>query len=65
MSDDPNRYDWIVEWLTEQGYTQEERDQVLEHVRQYDRNVQHDSVMDSIADGSLDLRKMVDEVLGK
>ena len=53
----------LIEWLQEQGYGAEEIDKILNQVRQYDVETMHDSIMDSIAEGKIDLTKIIEEAL--
>jgi len=55
----------LVEMLRSQGYSEEEVEKVLAHIRRYERETQTDSVMDSIAKGSFDLASIIKEALGK
>ena len=53
----------LIAWLDQQGHSPEEIDKILERVRQYDREMNVDSVMESIANGSLNLQAIIDEAL--
>ncbi len=55
----------LVAWLQQKGHSPEEIDKILERLSQYDREMNVDSVMDSIAHGSFDLQSIIDEALGK
>jgi hypothetical protein len=54
----------VVEWLKRKGHSQEEIEKILKRLRQYDRETNVDSVMDSIAAGTFNLQQIVDEALG-
>ena len=54
----------VVEWLQRKGHSQEEIEKIMKRLRQYDRETNVDSVMDSIAAGTFNLQKIVDEALG-
>ena len=55
----------VIEWLKRKGHSQEEIDKIMKKLRQYDRETNVDSVMDSIAAGTFNLQQIVDEALGK
>ena len=55
----------LIEWLTQRGHTPDDIEKILKRLRQYDREMNVDSVMDSIGKGSFDLQSIIDEVLGK
>ena len=54
----------FVEWLKQKGHSAEEIVKILAKVKQYDREMNVDSVMDSIAGGSFNLQAIIDEALG-
>ena len=54
----------VIEWLKRKGHTQEEIEKIMKRLRQYDRETNVDSVMDSIAAGTFNLQQIVDEALG-
>jgi hypothetical protein len=60
-----HEYDELVEYLRLQGHTQGEIDKILHRVAQYEREMQLDSLMDSIGNGSLDLPVLIKEALGE
>ena len=45
----------MLRWLREKGHSDEEIEGILARVRQYENQVQHDSVMDSIATDSFNI----------
>lgn len=53
----------MLRWLREKGHSDEEIEGILARVRQYENQVQHDSVMDSIATDSFNIGAYIDEVL--
>ena len=65
MTDQSNRYAGVSEWLRGRGHSDEEVDKILERIRRYEEQIQTDSVMDSIAAGSFDIAKIIDEALGR
>jgi hypothetical protein len=50
--------------LRENGHSDEELAKIMQRVRRYESEMQLDSVMASIGDGSLDLAAIVREALG-
>ena len=56
MTDD-SQHEELIDWLQEEGYGVEEIAKILVKVRQYDLEIMHDSIMDSIAQGGFDLTK--------
>jgi hypothetical protein len=54
-----------VAWLEDQGHTIAEIEKILEKVREYDEQTAHESVFDSIDTGHFDLRKLIDQALGR
>lgn len=58
-------YPELTEWLTEQGHTPEEIETILVWVRRHEKQMQVDSIMDSIAHGGLSLGDLVKEALGQ
>lgn len=58
-------YGALIEWLEERGHSKQEIEIILAKVRQYEKKMQHDSVMDSIGAGRLTLDALVAEALGK
>jgi hypothetical protein len=59
-----DRYAPLVEWLREKAHSDKDIEQILARVRDYESQVQHDSLMDAIGDGSLDIDALVKEALG-
>lgn len=55
----------LIDWLKQKGHSADEIDKILAKVKQYDRETNVDSVMDSIAGGSFDLQSIIDEALGE
>jgi hypothetical protein len=62
-SDDP--YAELTEYLRTLGQTDAEIEKVLARVRQYEVETQHDSIMDSIGNGTFDLAALIKEALGE
>jgi hypothetical protein len=60
-----HEYDELIEYLRVQGHSQADIDKILHRVAQYDREMQLDSLMDSIGNGSLDLPALIEEALGE
>ena len=60
-----DQYDELADFLRAEGHAQAEVDKILARVRQYEVQVQHDSIMDSIGNGTLDLAALIKEALGE
>ena len=52
-------YSDLITDLTERGHSPEEISNIMDQVKQYDREVNVDSVMDSIANGSIDVAALL------
>ena len=65
MTDSFDQYPALVNLLRERGHSDDEIARVLEKVRQYDQEMQVDSVMDSIAAGRMDLMAIIEEALNE
>jgi hypothetical protein len=62
---DSHEYDELTEYLRNEGHSDAEIKSILVRVRQYEVEMQHDSIMDSIGNGSLDLAALIKEALGE
>lgn len=62
---DAKEYLELTEYLRNLGQTDSEIERILVRVRQYDVEMQHDSIMDSIGNGTLDLAALIKEALGE
>jgi hypothetical protein len=62
MSDD-GWYNELVDFLESKGYTEDEVAKILDQVKQYDLQTQHDSVMDSLDGGGFDLDAIIQDAL--
>ncbi len=60
-----HEYDELTEYLRGLGQTEAEIEKILARVRQYELETQHDSIMDSIGNGTLDLAALIKEALGE
>jgi hypothetical protein len=60
----PDPYAELIAHLRGAGHSEDEIEKILTRVRTYERQIQHDSIMDSIGDGSLDLASIIKEALG-
>jgi len=60
-----DEYDELTEYLRGLGQTDAEIEKILARVRQYEFETQHDSIMDSIGNGTLDLAALIKEALGE
>lgn len=61
----PDEYDELTEYLRGLGQTDAEIQKIIARVRQYEVETQHDSIMDSIGNGTLDLAALIKEALGE
>ena len=61
---DPKEFAELTEYLRGLGQTEAEIEKILARVRQYEVETQHDSIMDSIGSGSIDLAAIIKEALG-
>ena len=55
MDSSEEDYGLLIQWLKERGHTPEEIDKIMARVHQFDEKTQHDSVMDSIGAGRMNL----------
>jgi len=62
---EPHEYDELIHYLRGEGYSDTQIDSILVHVRKYEFETQHDSVMDSIGNGTFDLAAIIKEALGE
>jgi hypothetical protein len=62
---DPSEYEELTEFLRGEGHNDAEINAILTRVRQYETETQHDSIMDSIGNGTLDLTALIKEALGE
>lgn len=62
---DPNEYVELTEYLRGLGQTDSEIEKILLRVKQYEIETQHDSIMDSIGNGTFDLAALIKEALGE
>ena len=53
----------VAEWLRRQGHTEDQISKIVGRVRQYDKEMQTDSIMDSIEDGTFDIAAVIREAL--
>lgn len=63
MSDGAGEYSQLTKLLQNKGHSEEEIARILDRVRQYDKEMEVDSVMDSIAAGRMDLMSIINEAL--
>ncbi|MEX2092410.1 MAG: hypothetical protein WD971_07020 [Pirellulales bacterium] len=61
----PHEYDELTGYLRGLGQTDAEIQKIIARVRQYEVETQHDSIMDSIGNGTLDLAVLIKEALGE
>lgn len=58
-------YPELIEYLRGLGQTEAEIEKILARVRKYEFETQHDSIMDSIGNGTFDIAKLIKEALGE
>ena len=61
---DQEWYRQLADYLRKEGHSEDKVERIVAVVRQYDVSTNHDSVMDSIASGKLNLSGMIKEALG-
>ncbi len=61
----PDQYAELREYLVNLGQNAEEIELILARVKEYEVATQHDSIMDSIGNGTLDLAAIIKEALGE
>ena len=64
MSTPEEEFPELVQLLKERGHSPEEIKKILARVRHYEKELQYDSVMDSIGAGRLNLDGLIREALG-
>ena len=63
MPESAGEYPQLTELLRSKGHSETEIARILDRVRQYDKEMEVDSVMDSIAAGRMDLTAIIKEAL--
>ncbi len=63
MPENDADYIQLADFLRERGHTELEIEKIVAHVRKYEADTQLYSVMDSIADGHLNLSNIIKEAL--
>jgi hypothetical protein len=58
-------YEELTEYLRGLGQSDAEIELILKRVRQYEVETQHDSIMDSIGNGTFDIAALIKEALGE
>ena len=53
----------LEKWLKDRGHDPEEIARILEKVRQYEKQMQHDSLMNSIGAEHLDFNELIRQAL--
>jgi hypothetical protein len=56
-------YGLLIEWLKDRGHTPEEIEKIMARVHVFDEETQHDSVMDSIGAGRMNLDAFIKDAL--
>jgi hypothetical protein len=55
----------LTDYLRAEGHSEDEIRRILLNVQKYELETQHDSIMDSIGNGTLDLAALIKEALGE
>ena len=59
---DPRHHE-LIKWLQSQGHTEQQIQRILDKVAEYDQQMMHESIFDSIDSGDFDLASLIDEAL--
>ena len=65
MESNEDNYQVLKDYLVERGHGPEEIQTIITRVEDYEEKTQHDSVMDSIGTGGMDIEALVREALGE
>ena len=65
MGSTEDNYKILKDCLVERGYSSEEIQTIIKRVDDYEEKTQHDSIMDSIGTGGMDIEALVQEALGE
>ena len=65
MAEELEKQAELIGWLEQQGHTPEQIEKIMAKVAEYDKKTMHESVFDSISDGSFDISKLIEEALGE
>lgn len=63
MPETDDDYIQLADFLRDRGHTELDIEKIIAHVRKYEADTQLYSVMDSIADGHLNLTNIISEAL--
>ena len=63
MTDDASQYSELTRLLRSRGHSEAEITKILDRVRRYDKEMEVDAALDSIAAGRMDLVAIIDEAL--
>lgn len=63
METDHDWYDQLADFLRSRKHSAEEVERIIAHVKQYDLEIRHDSIMESIESGEFDLDAIIKEAL--
>ncbi|MFO0898158.1 MAG: hypothetical protein U0836_12100 [Pirellulales bacterium] len=55
----------LIEFLRGAGHSPADIEKIMARLERYDFETQHDSIMDSIGSGSIDLAAIIKEALGE
>ena len=65
MASNEDNYQVLKDYLVERGHGPEEIQSTITRVEDYEEKTQHDSIMDSIGTGGMDIEALVREALGE
>lgn len=65
MESDAYDYAEVIAMLKEEDLSPEEVAKIIDHMKAYEETMATDSIMDSLANGSFDLKSLIDEALNK
>jgi len=65
MRSTEDNYKILKGCLVERGHSSEEIQTIIKRVEDYEEKTQHDSIMDSIGTGGMDIEALVREALGE
>lgn len=65
MRSTEDNYKILKDCLVERGHSSEEIQTIIKRVDDYEEKTQHDSIMDSIGTGGMDIEALVREALGE
>jgi len=61
--EDDQDHSEILSYLSERGFSDEEIEKIVAKLKEYDEQMRHKSVFDSLEDGNFNLEKIIKEAL--